>query len=112
MNVAIFSWATIIGVFVIMISPLLVWRNNLVFAQRSQVINEISRLTHMNIDKFRIGMDLSKLTDTAQLWRYGAFEAGPSYGEMLWKFWKPVKSFYNGAIFLDPAISERPVSPS
>lgn len=64
-------------------------RNNMVYRYRTEMVRRISAASKQNLlDEW--------------MWRYDEFDAVP-YGDMVFKFWKPLKSFYPR----DPARGER-----
>lgn len=71
------------------VSLLVLLRNRLVYKARMRVIGEISRLSQADIDA---GREWS--------WRYEAFDAGPGYDVMIFKFWRPASAFHRGAPYL------------
>jgi hypothetical protein len=68
---------------------LMLVRNHLVFQARSEVLDEVSRLSQLDID-----------ADREWEWRYEAFDRHASYDEMMLKFWRRPSGFYEGAPFL------------
>ncbi len=62
------------------------YRTNLVFRIGEVVKRDAAKATEMTKDELS--------------WRYKEFEK-VTFKQMLWKFWKPVESFYNEANLLD-----------
>lgn len=62
------------------------FRSNAVYNERIRVTHEIHRL---GLQEINAGGNPD--------WRWAAYEAGPSYHQMLYKFWIPVGSFFENA---------------
>ena len=80
-----FSWT------MIALSCYMLYRNERVGRERQRVLDICSRLAQVDIEAHRPWKQ-----------RYAYYDS-VSYDEMLWKFWRPVKSFYDGS---DTALNE------
>lgn len=66
-------------------------RNNRVFKYRITILDRVSVAAKSDLKK-----------DRDYTWRYDAFIV-VNYEKMVFKFWKPLDSFYKDFSFLDPA---------
>ena len=69
-------------------SLIILARNERVSQYRARLLSQVSRAAKDDIKK-----------DMPWKWRYDVFDS-VSYEQMLFKFWKPLKSFYKDASFL------------
>ena len=76
-----------IALALILFSLLMLCRNKLVFKYRGVLLNEIGKKFKEDIENER-----------EWLWRYDKFDE-VTYNEMLYKFWKPLSSFYKDKSF-------------
>ena len=77
----------IIALALITSSFLMLFRNKLVWKYRKVVLNELSKKTNEDVENER-----------EWLWRYDKFDE-VTYNEMMYKFWKPLSSFYKDKSF-------------
>ena len=77
----------IIALILISISMLMLLRNWLVSKYRGVLLSEISKKFKEDIENER-----------EWLWRYDKFDE-VTYNEMMYKFWKPLSSFYKDKSF-------------
>ena len=77
----------IIALALITSSFLMLFRNKLVWKYRKMVLNELSKKTNEDVANER-----------EWLWRYDKFDE-VTYNEMMYKFWKPLSSFYKDKSF-------------
>ena len=79
-------------VIALVLSVIMLWRNDKTFKYRSNMIDKISKAAQKDILEGRYNYG----------WRYEEYDA-VSYHEMAVKFWKPLDSFYPR----DPARAEQ-----
>lgn len=89
-------FACIITCFIIMIASLcLLWRNRMVDKYRGQLL-------------YQMGDAIKKDFDSGEMnwrWRFEKYHE-VTYYQMLYKFWKPLDSFYKDTAFLRPTQSD------
>lgn len=73
--------------------PILIHRNHRVSSYRLDLIHRIGSAARQDFADFGIS-DPSR--------RFDLFEAGPSHREMVFKFWKPLSSFFDEDELLGP----------
>lgn len=75
----------VVGLTLMAWGTLTLFRVRRVYQERMRIIGIISQANTADIDAGRLG---------EWDWRYIAFNAGPTFNEMVYKFWKPVNSFF------------------
>ena len=78
----------VIAIFLICLAMVLfsvsqLFRNERVHRERTRILARIHLLSDGDI-----------IAGREWRWRYEAFDSGPSYDEMFYKFWRPIASFY------------------
>lgn len=84
------SVLTNISLIVILVSVLLMIRNNQVYKYRMKILDLVFAQAMRDV---REGRD--------PIWRYDAMRA-VSYDRMIWQFWKPLDSFWDEARITGP----------
>lgn len=74
-----------------------VWRSERVCRYQMTVIRRLSDAAQQDILDGNYG---------GWQWRYVEFEIGPGSGEMVWKFWRPLRDekWYSSTAFMEPAV--------
>ena len=82
----------IVPILLMVFTLIIMIRNGKVFDWRMEKLNEVSSLAKQDIDQ-----------GFSWIWRYDELSSAP-YASMVWKFWKPMESFYDNLDFLNPEV--------
>lgn len=67
--------------------------------------NKVADYRHYLLEQIRVAGKLDIANGRNWQWRYDEYET-VSYNEMMWRFWKPIDSFYPNHDFIDASVKK------